>query len=115
MKKPILLMFASAAVTAGLLLATPASAEPLADAATHVILVRTAGLDLSSNAGRRRLDARLARAAREVCGTASDADLNGKNDVRRCRVETLARAVTQKDALVAATERGALIAVSAAR
>ena len=31
------------------------------------------------------LDRRLAAAAREVCGFASDADLEGKNDVRACR------------------------------
>ena len=115
MKKPILIMLASAVVTAGFLVATPASAEPLADAQTRVSFVRTVDLDLSSDAGRRQLEARLASAAREVCGTASDADLKGKNDVRRCRVETLARATAQKDERVAQSAREPLIAVSAAR
>ena len=72
-------------------------------------------LDLSSERGLKQLNLRLAKAAREVCGLASNADLEGKNGVRRCRDETLARAVVQRDAALAANRRGAVIAVTAAR
>jgi hypothetical protein len=33
---------------------------------------------------------------------ASDADISGKNDVRRCRVETLARVASDRDQRIAA-------------
>jgi UrcA family protein len=77
--------------------------------------VHTADLDLDSQAGRQRLERRLAAAAIEVCGTASDFDLAGKNEVRRCRDETLAEARSRSDRIVAAAATGAPIAVSAAR
>ena len=114
MKKPITIMLASAAITAGALLASPAPAAPPAPVETNVSLVRTADLDLRSEAGRRQLDRRLASAARTVCGEASSFDLAGKNDVRRCRAETLVKADAQKARIVAAAEQG-VIAVTAAR
>ena len=79
--------------------ATPALAEPPAIATS---VVQTADLDLSSQAGQRALNHRLALAAKEVCGTASDVDIAGKNDVRRCRVETLARVASDRDQRIAA-------------
>lgn len=115
MKQSIAIMAASAAITAGLLLAEPAFAEPVQPAQTFVSMVRTADLDLRTDAGREALEHRLANAAREVCGIASDADIRGKNEVRRCRDETLANATSQKDSVIAAAEPGALIAVSASR
>ena len=63
--------------------------------------VQTADLDLSSAAGQRALDHRLSQAAKEVCGFASDADLEGKNDVRRCRDETLARVARERNLRIA--------------
>jgi len=48
----------------------------------NVAAVHTADLDLSTNAGRHQLDRRLVVAAAEVCGSASDADLAGQNDLR---------------------------------
>ncbi len=45
----------------------------------NVSIVQTGDLDLSTSAGRSALDHRLVIAAREVCGTASDVDLAGKN------------------------------------
>ena len=79
--------------------ASPALAEaPLV--ATSI--VETADLDLSSQSGQRTLDHRLNQAVKEVCGTASDVDVAGKNDVRRCRVETLAGLASERDQRIAA-------------
>lgn len=102
-------------ITAGLLKAFPAAAEPNGAADVTVSVVRTADLNLAAEEGRKRLESRLAQAAREVCGTASDADLAGKNEARKCREETLARALAQRDRLLAASDRSGVIAVSAAR
>ena len=77
--------------------AAPALAEPITVTST----VQTIDLDLSSAKGQRELDRRLAVAAKQVCGTASDADIEGKNEVRRCRVETLAGLSGERDQRVA--------------
>ena len=78
--------------------ATPALAEaPVIATST----VQTADLDLSSKAGQRALDHRLAQAAKEVCGIASDADVEGKNLVRRCRSETLSRVASERNLRIA--------------
>jgi UrcA family protein len=89
--------------------AVPAAAEP----ATAVSIVQTADLDLSSEAGREALGRRIARAAVEVCGTASDVDLEGKNAVRHCRDDVVAKASAQREQLLASAERGAVIAIAA--
>ena len=101
-------------ITAAALKAAPALAEPVAPA-VNVSHVRTADLDLSSRNGQRVLDARLAHAAREVCGTASDADLVGKNDDRKCRADVLAKANGQRDQLLAVAGRGTVITLANAR
>jgi UrcA family protein len=114
MRNAFTIALASALITTAAIKAAPALAEaPVAQ--TNVSLVRTADLDLRSNAGRRLLDVRLGRAARQVCGTASDADLEGKNEVRQCRAEVLANARTARDAVLAASQSKAVIAVTAAR
>jgi UrcA family protein len=77
--------------------------------------VRTADLNLGTDAGQRTLDQRLANAAREVCGTASDADVAGKNEAHKCRNATLAQAKGQRDAVLAAAGHGQTIAVTASR
>ena len=79
--------------------ATPALAQPPALATS---VVQTADLDLSTARGQRALDLRLSQAAREVCGTTSPADLAGQNEVRRCRVETLASLSAERDERIAA-------------
>ena len=81
--------------------ATPALAEPPALATAKV---EVADLDLRTAAGQRALDRRINQAVIEVCGTASDADIEGKNDVRRCRSETLARLADDRDARIAAVD-----------
>jgi UrcA family protein len=77
--------------------ATPALAEPIVATTS----VQTADLDLSSAKGQRALDQRLNRAVKEVCGSASDVDIVGKNEARRCRAETLARVASERDQRVA--------------
>ena len=77
--------------------ATPALTEPVVATSS----VETADLDLSSAKDRRTLDRRLELAVKEVCGTASDVDIAGKNDVRRCRVDTLANLANERDQRIA--------------
>ena len=114
MKQTIQIAAAAFLITAAVLKAAPAFAEPVTGAEVNVALVRTADLDLSTGAGQRQLESRLVQAAREVCGAASDADLEGKNQVRQCRTEVLARASAERDRLLAAN-RGGIIAVTASR
>jgi UrcA family protein len=110
MKTPILIAAGSFLATATLIKAAPAIAEPAA--AQNVSIVSTADLDLSTAAGRARLDHRLVTAAYEVCGTASDVDLAGQNDARECRADVLEKARAQSQMLAS---RGASIRIAAAR
>ena len=89
--------------------AVPAAAEP----ATAVSIVHTGDLDLSSEAGRQALDRRIARAAVEVCGAASDVDLEGKNAIRHCRDEVIAKASSQRELMLAAARSGRPIILAA--
>ena len=95
-------------ITAGAVKGAPALAEPVSP--QNVSIVRTADLDLTSKAGRSALDHRLVTAAYDVCGTASDVDLAGKNQVRACRADVLAKARTDGQQLAS---RGAPILVAA--
>jgi UrcA family protein len=114
MTKAIHIIAVSFLITAVAIKGVPAVAEPVSPA-INVSLVHTADLDLSSPHGQRALDARLAHAANEVCGTASDADLAGKNDVYKCRNDVLANVRNQRGQLLAAAGRGAQIAIASAR
>jgi len=114
MTKSLKIVLTSFFVTAALIKGAPTAANP-PEPAVSVSFVRTADLDLSTAKGERVLEHRLAVAAREVCGAAADVDLEGRNDVRKCRADVLARAHEQRDALLAAANRGALIAISSAR
>jgi UrcA family protein len=80
------------------LFATAITAPPVIATST----VQTSDLALSTRAGQRALDRRLSMAVGEVCGTASDADIAAKNDVRRCRVEALANVAIHRDQQIAA-------------
>jgi UrcA family protein len=114
--KAITIVLGSALITAAALKAAPAVSQPAGDTGEVAIShVRTADLDLSTDAGRHKLDLRLAHAAREVCGDASNLDLEGKNKVRACRDQVLARAHAQRDALLASAARDGTITVAAAR
>ena len=77
-------------------------------------VAQTADLDLSTAEGQRKLDHRITRAAYDVCGEASDADLVGKNAVRQCRADTIAAAASQRQQLLAGRS-GAPIRVASAR
>ena len=101
------LFVAAAALPA---LAGSALAAPVgALAAPETRVVSYADLDLASPAGRAALDRRIHGAVREVCGTASSADLMGRQRVSLCRAETLAAANAQRpllgEVLVAAAGR----------
>ena len=91
------------------------TASQASEPAVVTSVVQTADLDLATGSGQRELDRRIVRAAREVCGTASDADLAGKNDVRHCRAETIAAATAQREQLLAAAKAGSPIQIASAR
>jgi UrcA family protein len=114
MTKAIQIAATAFLITAAAIKAAPAIAAPVTPT-INVSLVHTADLDLSTPSGQHVLNVRLAQAAREVCGTASDVDLAGKNDVRKCRNDVLANANGQRDQLLAAAGRGAQIAITNAR
>jgi UrcA family protein len=116
MKNPFVIALTAALITGAALKAVPAFAETVApEGQTYFSYVQTADLDLSSARGQRALDQRLAHAASDVCGTPSDADLVGQNKARQCRHDAVARASGDREALLAAANRGAVIAVTASR
>lgn len=102
------------AIIASAVTVTPTVAEAF-EPVTVTSIVRTADLDLSSPAGQRELELRIAHAAREVCGEASDVDLEGTNAVRHCREDTVAKAAAQREQLLAAARVGTPILVASAR
>ena len=112
--KAITIVLASALISGASIKAVPALAETNSPEVA-VSVVHTADLDLTNDAGKRQLDRRLSIAARDVCGTASDFDLEGKNEVRECRDLVLANAREKGEALIAQNRRGGSIAVVAAR
>ena len=115
MKDTLRIILVSALITAGAIKAAPVLAEPAApETQTYASYVHTSDLDLASKHDQRVLQQRLARAARDVCGTASDVDVQGKNRVRECRKDAIGRAAGEREALLAA-QRGATIAVTASR
>jgi len=108
----IRIIIASALISTAAVKAVPALAEPVTGQNVNVSIVHTADLNLATDAGRRALDARLSQAAREVCGTPSDVDLAGKNKVRACRTDVLAKARSESEQLAS---RGSPIFVAAGR
>ena len=111
MNQTLKIIAASALATAAVIKAVPALAETVP--AQAVSIVHTADLDLSTASGREALDHRLITAAYDVCGTASDADLAGKNQVRACRAEVLAKA--RSESLQFATRGSGTIVIAASR
>lgn len=93
------------------LVATPALARSETPTQNRVI-VSAADLDLTSAAGQRALDRRLAHAVVEACGTTSTIDLAGSNDIRRCRDEISARLAADRDRLVQLASKGSDIVLA---
>jgi UrcA family protein len=110
MKEALKIILGSALVTAALIKGVPALAETPSQ--TNVSIVRTADLDLSTRTGQRQLDRRLVTAASEVCGEASDVDLKGQNDARKCRNAVLAAAREKAESIVAAKADTAVVVAS---
>lgn len=115
MKNPYAIALVSALITAGAIKAAPAFAETPAAPQIYVSYVQTADLDLSKTSDQRTLDRRLAQAAREVCGTPSEVDLVGQNKARECRQDAIQNAGASRQALLAAANRGAVLAITAGR
>ena len=84
MLKPIL--FAAAAL-ASAVTASPVFAKAISP---EVRIVSYADLDLTSAAGRSRLEHRIQAAVREVCGEAGASNLARRQAVRECLTETRA-------------------------
>lgn len=95
----ILLAAAIVAIAA----ASPATAAP--DSPEHSVSVPYADLDLYSEQGRARLQRRLDAAVRSVCGKAYPGGLYEVNQLRRCIVDTTARARLVAGAVLARAER----------
>ena len=94
------------------LAATPALSQAAPSAETRIV-VSTADLDLGSATGKRALDHRIAIAVVEACGETSNVDLAGRNEIRRCRDETSASVVANRDRLVELASRGQDIILAA--
>ena len=101
-----LLILAALAVTLG----QPAFAQTAP--APRTAVVQHSDLDLRTDSGAKALDRRLARAVADVCGTASDFDLVGKNDVRECRRDTKDLATIKANAVTASATRGEAIRIT---
>jgi UrcA family protein len=112
MKKTLGIILTSFLATAAVIKAAPAFAEH--SPAQNMSIVHTGDLNLSTEAGRRHLDERLVIAAREVCGSASDVDLAGKNQVRQCRADVLAKARTDAEEIASRDGRRTIL-VAASR
>jgi UrcA family protein len=109
MKDTLKIFAISFLATAAVIKAGPALAEP---APQNISIVQTADLDLTTKAGRQALDHRLVVAASDVCGTASDVDIVGKNQTHACRSDVLAKARATSEQLAS---RNAPIQVAARR
>lgn len=105
----LLILAALAAVSIG----QPVSAQTAP--ANPSVAVAHKDLNLRTEAGTKALDRRIWRAVVEVCGTAPDFDVAGKNDVRQCRRDTKRVASAQADVVVASASRDQLIQVSSIR
>lgn len=108
MKKLLILAALAAAPLAQTAAAQTAPANPS-------VAVAHKDLDLRTAAGTKALDRRIWRAVVEVCGTAPDFDIAGKNDVRQCRRDTKRVASAKAEVMVANASQGQLIQVSSIR
>jgi len=82
---------------AATLIAAPASAT----GQERSVTVRYADLDLSSPAGKRALDRRIARATETVCGSYAGAGDQEAREIQECRAQIAAKRTARGEALVA--------------
>ncbi|MEG3123421.1 UrcA family protein [Sphingomonas sp. GB1N7] len=99
------------AALAAATLVTPAFGQEIAPA-TRSQIVHHADLDLRRAADIRRLDRRIGIAVRAACGTASDLDLAGQNEVTRCRKDTDAMLSARRAQAIAAVKGNASVALA---
>ena len=113
MKNPYAIALVSALITAGVIKGSACACRDAGRRSdARQLCADRRSRPLERERWQRTLDQRLAQAAREVCGTASDADLVGQNKARECRPDVIAQAESERDALLAAAERGATIAIA---
>lgn len=102
--------FTALALSAALVVA-PAFAAPAADGMSTT--VRFADLDLASDAGAAALHARIANAARAVCGGDADLrDLTAFRAVQACRTVAMASAEPQMQLALANARSGRQLAAN---
>lgn len=92
-------------------LVQPVFAEPV----TQSVVVEHKDLDLGTRDGAKALQHRVWRAVVAVCGTASEFDIAGKNDIRQCRRDTLQVASAKADLVIAGASRGEPVRVASIR
>lgn len=97
-------LIAAALVAAGMTPLAPVQAEP---SASPSLAVRVVDLDLSTPAGVRQLDLRLARAASAVCEVDSPATLAANLRRWACEKAAIEGAAPRRAALIAAARRAA--------
>jgi UrcA family protein len=114
MKKTFNIILTAFLATTAVIKAAPALSEPAPTTVSETV-VRTADLDLSTEAGRRQLDQRLVVAVRDACGAAADVDLAGQNVVRQCRHDVLADARAKTQELIASTGGDRTVRLATAR
>lgn len=102
-------------IVAALLAAPIATSARAETPAEHSRIVSYADLDLSRAGDVRKLDGRIGRAIAEVCGTASEADLEGRNDVRRCRALVRESLTAERNQALAAAREPARFASAGQR
>lgn len=106
------LIFLASLVSAGTFLTAAAGPAIAAPPAAETRVVSYADLNLATAAGRARLESRIGRAVRSVCGRASLLDLNGLAQVQLCRDETYADAIGQLrrgEVFIALAQPGAIV------
>lgn len=95
------------------LFASLAAANPVVAGQNDGRVVSYADLDLTTPAGQAALDRRLHNAIKQVCGSAFPHDLMSRNQVRRCRSQTLADVQAQRnDALAQARNQAVQLAAN---
>ncbi|NIJ33662.1 UrcA family protein [Sphingomonas oligoaromativorans] len=100
----------SAAMSAAAILAMPALAAPVTDGQSAI--VRIADLDLATDAGVQTLHARVAQAAKAVCGAPDARDLLAVRQSDACRRVALESAAPQVQLAIADARPGKALAMA---